>query len=103
MGCCKSKVKTVVNEDGKEKTNFNFLGIINIMVRTLIFILTLFIVPIIVVPFSIYLMFKVIFLDNDLDFEGLIKGLGGKLKSKGKNVKEDYDLNNVELFNTNKG
>ena len=89
MGCnCKK------NENGEDitKKNLNedknsfFIKILIFIIKIIIFIMASAIISIIVIPFSIFMLIKVMFLDESIDLTNILLYIGKKLKGK-----EDID------------
>ena len=78
MGCskCKNK-KTTSNQNEKLNENDNSLvkSFLVILTKSLLFMVTSVILTIIVIPFSIYLLFKAIFLNSTIDTSLMMEGV----------------------------
>tara|TARA_R110000772_G_scaffold17946_3_gene49888 strand:+ start:57597 stop:57974 length:378 start_codon:yes stop_codon:yes gene_type:complete len=108
MGCssCKKSKKGT-------KGNNSFLGgnlplkpaeELNFLEKVIVFISKVFgfivggiIISILVIPFSLYLLFKIMFLDESIDIVGIMTGIGKLLMPDNDNNDNDYiDVDDVE-------
>jgi hypothetical protein len=95
MGCnCKTDSNGVeikeTNGAKKKKEPFVMRSIL-LVVKVLIFLIVSVIATVVVIPFSIYTLYKVIFLNEGLDMTESLVSLGKYLKKKGGNLEDDED------------
>lgn len=97
MGCnCKKdengvEIKDDTAKGGASKTTLGLL----LIPKAFLFLIGAALVSIIVVPFSIYLIFKVIFLDERLDVTGGLLNIGKYIKKK---TEKDDDEDDDEEY-----
>jgi len=93
MGNCnckkdsKNNIENVTNKDSKNKQPLVIRGLVFIS-KLFIFLFASVISTIIVIPFSIYMLYKVIFLNEGVDVRGAMLKLGKILKKKEHNDDE---------------
>ena len=91
MGCKKCKDKRIsINPIQKEIDNSGIGSkILIFFVKLVVFLFTGPIVAIIVIPFSLYMLFNVLFLEGNVDITSGLVGIGKMLT--GKDVEEESD------------
>ena len=97
MGCnCKDDKNWVGNKDKANSQSEDdkgfFIKALSLVVKSLLFIIASVIASIIVIPFSIYMLFNVIFFDKSLDFTDALFTIGKRLK------KDDEDEDDEEEY-----
>tara|TARA_R100000988_G_C3864529_1_gene100863 strand:- start:215 stop:544 length:330 start_codon:yes stop_codon:yes gene_type:complete len=93
MGCnCKKDSNGVKAEKSpnKKKEPIVIKSII-LVTKTILFLIGSLITSLIIVPFSIYLLFKIIFLDEGVDVTDSLKSIGKILKKKDKDEEDDEE------------
>tara|TARA_B100000767_G_C19544813_1_gene442358 strand:- start:36 stop:356 length:321 start_codon:yes stop_codon:yes gene_type:complete len=100
MGCnCKkdnNSVDTKQTPSGK-KDPIVIKGII-LITKSFLFILASLLTAIIVIPFSIYMLFKVIFFNKGVDVTDNLKSIGNVIFKKNKNNDDEYDFDDEDEF-----
>ena len=102
MGCnCKDDKNWVGNKDKSNSQSKDdkglFIKILSLIVKSILFIIASVVASIIVIPFSIYMLFKVIFLDNSMDFTDALFTIGKRLKKNDEDDdEEDYEFENED-------
>jgi len=89
MGCNCKKDKNgedITKKKINESKNSFFIKILIFIVKLIVFLMASVIATVIVIPFSIFLLVKVIFLDGSADLTNTLMYIGNKLKKK-----EDID------------
>lgn len=110
MGCnCKKDkngIKTKENQSSNNKKEPLFIRGLVFTTKLIIFLFASLISGIIVVPFSIYMLYKVIFFNKGVDVTGALLTIGKTLKKKDKEYDDDEDEyefedeSEIELLNT---
>ena len=94
MGCnCKKdkeELEVTKKKINSSKNPLIIRGLI-FLVKIIIFLFSSAIVAIIVLPFSIYMLSKVVFYDGEIDTSGIILSIGEKFKKYKKNREDDDD------------
>lgn len=93
MGCnCKKDSNGVKAEKSpnKKKEPIVIKSII-LVTKTILFLIGSLITSLIIVPFSIYLLFKIIFLDEGVDVTDSLKSIGKILKKKDKDEEDEEE------------
>jgi len=94
MGCnCKNDNNGIkVNENASNKSKQSlFIRSLIFLTKVIIFILTSVMATIIVIPFSIYMLYKTIFLNEGLNFNGILLSLGKKLKKDDEDDEDEFE------------
>ena len=88
MGC-----STCKNKNTEKKVDDRPLGlkVIGLLFRFILFIIASIVTSIIVIPFSVYMLFKTILLEEAIDFTGILLTMGGKLKRNYDDEDDDED------------
>ena len=89
--CKKDKNGVEIKETPKNKKGPIVIRAISLVTKTILFLFGSLIATIIVIPFSIYMLFKVIFLDGSIDLTDNLLSLGKILKKKD-NDDDDEDF-----------
>jgi hypothetical protein len=97
MGNCnckkdsKNNIENVTNDDSKNKQPLVIRGLVFIS-KLFIFLFASVLSVIIVIPFSIYMLYKVIFLNEGVDISGALLKLGKTFKKKENNDDEEFEF-----------
>ena len=96
MGCnsCKSGRANILGfnttENVEIKDRFSWSSLLVFIVKTMLFAISLAIILPILVPFSVYILFKTIYLNGNIDVTGGLIGVAKVLGFK-KRIDNDYD------------
>jgi len=98
MGCNSCKGKNRILENGNmSDRDLNFLEKAGIMFGKIIgFLIGGVILSIIAVPFSLWTLFKIVFLDESIDVVGIMSGIGNLLTPKNDNNDGYVDIDKIE-------
>lgn len=99
MGCnCKNNKKTAVGQEkqSEEKRPLIIRGIL-LVSKTFIFIIASILTSVIITPYAIYMLFKVIFLNEGTDVTQGLLTIGKMIKKKGSMYDDDYDDDDDEF------
>ena len=96
MGCnCKSGRENVLgfdtNENVEIKNRFSWVGLLIFIVKTFLYLISLVIILPIIFPFTAYILFKTIYLNESVNVTGALVSIGTTLGIKDKGNDEDYD------------
>jgi len=102
MGCnCKNKNFLVSNSETPKSNLTNMELLIDFSVKVISFLIGSLLLSIAMIPFSIYLLFKVIFLDGKLDVTKTMVNIGKLLKinqNEGDSDETYVNVNNVDDY-----
>lgn len=113
MSCnCKSKGKKFLEENGISandlKTSVNdekgtpfHEKIIVFITRTIGFLIGSVLITLIVIPFAIYTLFKIIYFDESVDVSGFLKQFSKKMFAKDPEPTEEVNIEEVNLSEIN--
>jgi hypothetical protein len=102
MGCKKCKEKKVLTNVNQEEIDNASVGekVLIVVVKFLLFCIVAPILTVIIIPFSLYMLFNVLFLEGNVDItSGLVsvgKMLTGKSEEEDDEDEEEDDINDEE-------
>jgi hypothetical protein len=106
MGDCNCKNKKNIDipkgESSEKNKGFSFMKVIVFTTKIFLFLFSSVIATLIVIPFSIYMLFKVIFLNESIDLTSTLLSVGKALKKKDDDEDEYVfeDEDEIELLET---